>query len=860
MGAASGQVQSQGWLSGKRLGRGGPCSDIVAPGPSSASNTPTPPREKLGSPKKRDEKTTNRRRGVVIRVNRDDRDRQTTDEHCAESLDTIVKGRANDAPPIMNGNGGHASPSGSNGTINGGPVAGPSSSNGRQQRTSHHHPYNPHHTPTFYPQQNYGGAAYGGPNHQQQPLPGFSNPYGNVPPAGGYAGYEFIPQQQQQMYAQQYAGGGYPGMGGYYPSNPSGPLGMPMAPPTMHQQHPGMIQGMGIQQNGAPPPLPPGGRFPPVFTPQQQTTNGVNGHPGSPYPAFHSTSPALANSVPPATSPQTTNGIPPVSSYPTHEPQNPYAHLQQHHAHHNPYANMSPSAAPYTNGVYQPFTPIHPPPPPQPQQQPISPAVMNLHPQTPKMNARTSYGYPVGNVGGTPSAPVRKPPPSHDSGVRGPEPVVENGKSPVPEAKTVERDGPGEEESSDSEPVFASINQAVEQAKKSRHARKVSSSTAGLGEDVPSRKASDREEEPIQQEPTQQGSPPRDPPQPVISDSFIEANGTTTSERPQRPLWTSSGRPCPVDDAPGVTFHRRTRVPGRLYPVIKTWASVERGATGAGKLVAGQGKQQRRAVAWRGGREVREEAERVFGEVTAEIMAEVREQQKQQQGEARVEQDEVPVPVPGEAGEVVKPIIQSSPTAEPVAIPSEPSAPAPEATPSVSETASVAPSESATTPASTPAPAPKAAPKSWAALLRTASKPSSSTPAIVTPSTGSVPSSNITSPRLAASAVVEQVPGTSEGSEKTVIVSAESAAPAPAPTPASAPAKPVNAWGSRPMIVPDQLDLGKLLAEGLDERTRASLKRVTSVPRGLINTGNMCFANSVSVSGWVVRAWLTTVR
>lgn len=727
----------------------------------------------------------------------------------------------------MNGNvAGLASPSGSHA----GPVAGPSSSNGRQQR--HHHQYNPHHTPTFYPQQGYGGG-YAAPNHQHQQHPGFNNPYQNAPP-GGYAGYEFIPQQQ--VYMQQYAGGGYAQMGGYYSSAPSGPMGMPMGPPAMHQQHPGMMQGM---QNGPPPlPLQQGGRFPPVFTPQQGngSVNGVNGH-ASPYPAYQhpSTSPALSNSVPPTSPPP--NG----PSYPSHDTQNPYAHLQ-HHAHHNPYASMAPATGhpgPYTNG-YQPFTPIHPPPPPQT----ISPGAMHMHPQpTPKMNSRTSYGYPVGNVGGAP-APRKPLVGDHETSVPVPDTTsTVNGKTTPPVKEEAKKEDVVEEgEGSDSEPVFASINQAVEQAKKSRHGRKVSSSVGG--EDVP--KTSDGPaSDPVVPSPEASENPVGEtPPAPVISDSFIDSADATT-DRPQSAVWTSLGRPCPVAEAPGVVFHRRTGVPGRLYPVIKAWESVER-PEGKGRKVMERRKQSG-AVAWRGKRRV--QGGRVFGEVTPEMVAEIKQQKLQEEvkPEEKVVEERPVTPVPESIVEAAPiPRIPSPPPAEP-SLPTPPAASTSEPTPAA-EPAPAPSSETATAPAS--APAPKAAPKSWAALLRTASKPNSSTPAIATPSTGSVPSSNITSPRLAASAVVEQVAGTTEGSEKTiVVVPTEGSASAPAPTPAPVPAKPTNAWGSRPIIVPDQLDLGKLLAEGLDERTRASLKKVASVPRGLINTGNMCFANSVSLSG-----------
>jgi ubiquitin carboxyl-terminal hydrolase 10 len=416
-----------------------------------------------------------------------------------------------------------------------------------------------------------------------------------------------------------------------------------------------------------------------------------------------------------------------------------------------------------------------------------------------------------------------------------------NGKTTLPVKEEEKKKDIVEEEGSDSEPVFASINQEVEQAKKSRHERKVSSSVGG--EEVPKSSNGPTSDPAVPSPEARESRVSEAPPAPVISDSFIDSADATTTDRPQSVLWTSLGRPYPVTEAPGVVFHRRTAVPGRLYPVIKSWESIERPQGKERKVVPRR--EQVRAVAWRGKRRVK--GERVFGEVTPEMIAEIKEQQTpQQQEEAKPaetaieERLEAPVP---------------QPTVEATPIPRIPSPPAEEtATPTATSLEPAPAAEPATAPSSefapTPAPAPKAAPKSWAALLRTASKPSSSTPAIAAPSSGSVPSSNITSPRLAASAVVEQVAGTTEGSEQTiVVVPTEGSASAPASTPAQVPAKPANAWGARPMIVPDQLDLGKLLAEGLDERTRASLKKVTSVPRGLINTGNMCFANSVSLSG-----------
>lgn len=671
----------------------------------------------------------------------------------------------------------------------------------------------------------------------------------------------------------------------------------PSAGYGMHGHHPGMLQGMqnGQQQPQQPPPPPHGARFP-VFTPQQGANgqvaspamNGVNGtstSTSSPYPAYQhasssAASPSLSNTtVNTATTPATTgpvaasppmqsmspatNGIHPIPSYLASGHENPYAHLhQQHgtHPHHNPYVNMQPPSgtgmSSYGN-VYQPFTPMHHPPP-------LSPAAGHLLPQqgaTPKVTHRSAYGYPVANVA-SPSTTTRKPQAitGHDSGISVPHGGV-NGKTSLsptlakttPAATTTTADEPSDGEpsaadASDSEPVFASINQAVVEATKTRrkhpHPQGTSDGGVGAGGSV----KSDHEEvarEPVEvpvgegvDEETITVGQARIP----DSSSFIDENGDIGSAHAHAAAaagaWIAAGRPCPRDSCPGVVFHRATAaVPARLYPVIKTWRQVERRAKAGGKSgAAGSGRVQTVPVRFRGkrrGGRDEEAPEPVFGEVTREVVAQVKERRDLER-----RQEEATIPVPENEPELrpSTPVSEKTAAVEaaPIAEPASPATPVPP--------------PAAQPPSPSPAPAPKPAPKSWAALLRgTAPKPSPSTPAISTPSASSVAPSNMTSPTLAQSALVEQIPGSSENQspKKVVVVPFEGSVPASVPAPAPAPPKPVNAWGSRPMIVPDQLDLGKLLAEGLDERTRASLKKVTSVPRGLINTGNMCFANSV---------------
>jgi hypothetical protein len=145
-------------------------------------------------------------------------------------------------------------------------------------------------------------------------------------------------------------------------------------------------------------------------------------------------------------------------------------------------------------------------------------------------------------------------------------------------------------------------------------------------------------------------------------------------------------------------------------------------------------------------------------------------------------------------------------------VPATETAPAPS-----TESASTPSTESA--PVSTPAPV-KVAPKSWAALLRP-SQTAASKSAI-----GVAASSSTTSVSGSGTDSAPNGPG------------AASSVPGRAPGYASAAASSHrNA----------ELDLGKLLSEGVGGLPlSAGASGLASVPRGLINTGNMCFANSVS--------------
>lgn len=629
--------------------------------------------------------------------------------------------------------------------------------------------------------------------------------------------------------------------------------------------------------------------FTPMASPSNAANGGVNGSaaqmgPTSPYPAYQhaaSASPSLASDslTTATTTPVPMNGSAGPNSRPNGMSmpsygmeQNPYAHLHQQHANHphlNPYANM-----PYANGnPYQPYAPIH-----QQLAAPISPAMIHAqaHPPptvTPKMNTRPTYGYPV-LPNTTPVAnPARKP-----VSIASPRLSVSEGTAGGQLNGHIadERESSDEEEAvgSDSEPVFASINQAVAQkAKKSKRKASTEERTVSVPDGTPQEVSRTTEPEPAEKKSSVVPQP--------MTDSFMDAADSATNDlvnpgaRP--PPWVSSARPYPVETAPGVVFHRKTPFPARLYPEINTWEHVEqRGRSGGAKEE--KKRQQDKAVVLRQRRKVEDGAERTFGEVTKEVMAQVVKeveerdaQRKQEQQRAEAEQTSAEVISEAEkpqerACQTAQVAESSAPTettsgaetisekaateAKPVTA-DAPTTEAPSSDTKPPQPTSAAPTVSEQSP--TPAPAPvKAAPKSWAALLRTAAPKQTPSPSpAVSSSAGTVPPSNVTSPRLAQAAIVEDVAGSSDSQPLQKAIVVPEGAPA-APTPV-VPAKPINAWGSRPMIVPDQLDLGKLLAEGLDERTRASLKKVTSVPRGLINTGNMCFANSVSLPSGVLK-------
>lgn len=124
--------------------------------------------------------------------------------------------------------------------------------------------------------------------------------------------------------------------------------------------------------------------------------------------------------------------------------------------------------------------------------------------------------------------------------------------------------------------------------------------------------------------------------------------------------------------------------------------------------------------------------------------------------------------------------------------------------------------------------------KSWAALVRASAPPSPAQSGAATPGQSTASPSGITSPSSPPSG---SIPLPSVG-QASVGGTSGSATPAPVRPGGYAAA----AWGG---AMRHQEDLGKLLLEGLDPRITTRTGRVGNTPRGIINTGNMCFANSV---------------
>lgn len=143
---------------------------------------------------------------------------------------------------------------------------------------------------------------------------------------------------------------------------------------------------------------------------------------------------------------------------------------------------------------------------------------------------------------------------------------------------------------------------------------------------------------------------------------------------------------------------------------------------------------------------------------------------------------------------------------------------------------------SATTAPTTPA-VPRAPPKSWAALLRNG-QPASALRGSPAPSIASAQiASNVATP---GSSPIAAPSGLNDAVSQ---APSEIGTPVQATSPVALKARPPAAW-----TVPGKFsneEMSRLLLEGLPAANMTARARTATVPRGLINTGNMCFANSI---------------
>lgn len=140
-------------------------------------------------------------------------------------------------------------------------------------------------------------------------------------------------------------------------------------------------------------------------------------------------------------------------------------------------------------------------------------------------------------------------------------------------------------------------------------------------------------------------------------------------------------------------------------------------------------------------------------------------------------------------------------------------------------------------PTPTQPPAPKAKPSSWAALLK---------PASASTSTSATPSVAFSSPAEAGPSRLPATPPTELVTPK----STASALPPPSTgAPSSAAPRPAFNYAAAASVgaaLSPQEELARILSEGVAALGKGKGKEPMTVPRGLINTGNMCFANTVS--------------
>jgi hypothetical protein len=264
------------------------------------------------------------------------------------------------------------------------------------------------------------------------------------------------------------------------------------------------------------------------------------------------------------------------------------------------------------------------------------------------------------------------------------------------------------------------------------------------------------------------------------------------------------GRPLDQAEAPAVLFSSRLSPSGDQLQYWTAWSGQVESVHKTEQLESAISRRQQNRVltfARKGDRSGTMDASMQFGEIDASMIAEstrfLQERAKQAKAAAVSASAKVAEPI---VSEPVEPISTEATPTEPTSTP--------------------APASSSPAP---PAPPVKAAPKSWAALLR---------------------------PSVSASAKASDAARSTSGSAEPPTGESASAAQA---VPAEGGGKPVKPIGYAAAAAAGsasrsgELDLGKLLSEGVGGLPlSAGAAGLASVPRGLINTGNMCFANSVS--------------
>ena len=271
---------------------------------------------------------------------------------------------------------------------------------------------------------------------------------------------------------------------------------------------------------------------------------------------------------------------------------------------------------------------------------------------------------------------------------------------------------------------------------------------------------------------------------------------------------------------------RKDAVDAEPYKLVKSTPAV--GVTGAGvfyakKLEGGIPEKYRREDVQVETKEVIKGQPKAFGSRGAKVKIGVKGEKipkrKGKQvvfGEIAAEDATPKAPRPVRAAEPTKPIPSASTSAGPI------------------EAVAIATKSAPAQPA-----APKVKPSSWAALLHTGST-APSTAASTVPTRA--PSVTFSSPAEAGPSRLPASPSAEPTTPKSTASALPPTSTGPRPASSNRPSFNYAAAAAAAAGLTPQEELAKILAEGV----KGKGKDVGVVPRGLINTGNMCFANTVS--------------